>query len=141
MNVAASGSSGGNSLLPLVLLVGLFALMYFMLFRPQSQRRKQMQQMQHSITVGSEVLTIGGLYGTVVAMDDDSVTLEVAPGVTNRYARAAIGKVLPAADDATDRYDEADEIDEVDEIDADDVVDAPDPSASGNKRADGTDKR
>ena len=133
MNVAASGSSGGNSLLPLVLLVGLFALMYFMVIRPQSQRRKHMQQMQQSITVGSEVLTIGGLYGTVVAMDDDSVTLEVAPGVTNRYARAAIGKVLPATDDSTDRYDEAEE------IDADDAVEAPDPS--GNNRADGTDKR
>lgn len=138
MNVAASGSSGGNSLLPLVLLVGLFALMYFMVIRPQSQRRKQMQSMQQSVTVGSEVLTIGGLYGTVVAMDDDSVTLEVAPGVTNRYARAALGKVLPASAAGTERQDE---VDEIDEIDADDVVDAPDPSATGNNRADGTDKR
>jgi len=138
VNVAASGSSGGNSLLPLVLLVGLFALMYFMVIRPQSQRRKQMQSMQQSVTVGSEVLTIGGLYGTVVAMDDDSVTLEVAPGVTNRYARAALGKVLPASAAGTERQDE---VDEIDEIDADDVVDAPDPSATGNNRADGTDKR
>ena len=91
--LAASGSSG-SSLLPLLLLVGLFALMYFMVIRPQSQRRKQQQQLQHSIGIGSQVLTIGGLYGTVVDVDDESITLEVAPGVTNRYAKAAIGKVL-----------------------------------------------
>jgi preprotein translocase subunit YajC len=93
---AANGSSsGGNSFLPMLLLFGLLALMYFMVIRPQSQRRKQMQQMQESVAVGSAVLTIGGLYGTVVSVDDESVTLEVSPGVTNRYARGAIAKVLP----------------------------------------------
>jgi preprotein translocase subunit YajC len=95
VNYAASGSSGGSSFLPMLLLFGLLALMYFMVIRPQSQRRKQMQSMQESVAVGSPVLTIGGLYGTVVEVDDESVTLEVAPGVTNRYARGAIAKVLP----------------------------------------------
>jgi preprotein translocase subunit YajC len=98
VNYAASGSSGSSSFLPMLLLFGLLALMYFMVIRPQSQRRKQMQQMQETVTTGSPVLTIGGLYGTVVSVDDESVTLEVAPGVTNRYARGAIAKVLP--DDA-----------------------------------------
>ena len=91
---AAPAASGGNSFLPMLLLVGLLALMYFMVIRPQSQRRKQMQRMQESVSVGSSVLTIGGLYGTVAAVDDESVTLEVSPGVTNRYARGAIAKVL-----------------------------------------------
>jgi preprotein translocase subunit YajC len=116
VNVAASGSSGGgSSLLPLLLLVGLFALMYFMVIRPQSQRRKQMQQMQHAVTVGSSVLTIGGLYGTVVAVDDESVTLEVAPGITNRYSRGAIGKIL-TPDEAAPAQTDVDEFeDDVDE--------------------------
>lgn len=112
MNFAASSNSGGSdSLLPLLLLVGLFALMYFMVIRPQSQRRKQAHAMQASITAGSEVVTIGGLYGTVTEIDDDTVTLEVAPGITNRYARAAIGKVLPAAEavEAEPADDEADD--------------------------------
>jgi preprotein translocase subunit YajC len=103
VNLAATGSSGGNSLLPMLLLAGLLALMYFMVIRPQSQRRKQMQQMQESVTSGAAVITIGGLYGTVVGIDDESVTLQVAPGVTNRYARGAIAKILPeeAPTDAT----------------------------------------
>ena len=128
MNVAAPAESGGNSLLPLLLLVGLFALMYFMVIRPQSQRRKQMQQMQASVDIGSEIITIGGLYGTVVAIDDETVTLEVSPGQTNKYARAAIGKVLPAEEPVA----------VADEPDLADVADDAD-TPTGNK-SDGVDK-
>lgn len=116
---AAPAASGGNSFLPMLLLVGLLALMYFMVIRPQSQRRKQMQRMQESLAVGSSVLTIGGLYGTVVAVDDESVTLEVAPGVTNRYARGAIAKVLPADELAAGST----------EADGDDVATSEEPGA------------
>ncbi|HEY0358581.1 MAG TPA: preprotein translocase subunit YajC [Mycobacteriales bacterium] len=80
--------------MPLLLMVGLLVVMYLVVIRPQSRKRKEMQQMQHSVDVGTQVLTIGGLYGTVVGSDDESVTLEVAPGVTNRYSRGAIGKVV-----------------------------------------------
>jgi len=130
VNFAAAESSGSSSLLPLLLLVGLFALMYFMVIRPQSQRRKQMQQMQQSIQAGTKVITIGGLYGTVVSIDDDSVTLEVAPGITNRFARGAIGKVLPDDEvaDATPVNDEADEA-----LDGD-AATAPETPSTGNGR-------
>ncbi len=124
---APSDQGGGSSFLPLLLLVGLFALMYFMVIRPQSQRRKKLQQMQDEIGPGSEVVTIGGLYGTVVDTDDDTLTLEVAPGVTNRYARGAIGKVLPPA--TSDADDDAD----------DDDAESPDPVADSAGEA--SDKR
>ncbi len=112
MFVAAPESSGGNTFLPILLLFGLLALMYFMVIRPQSQRRKQMQQMQESVAVGASVVTIGGLYGTVVGLDDESITLEVAPGVTNRYARGAIAKILSEAEATSDATgaDEADSV-------------------------------
>jgi preprotein translocase subunit YajC len=90
-----NSNNGGGSFLPLLLMVGLLLVMYLVVIRPQSRKRKEMQSMQQSIDVGTDVLTIGGLYGRVVGSDDDSVTLEVAPGVTNRYARGAIGRVVP----------------------------------------------
>ena len=90
-----NSSSGGGSALPLLLMVGLLVVMYLVVIRPQSRKRKEMAAMQQTVEVGSEVLTIGGLYGTVVGTDDDAVTLEVAPGVTNRYARGAIARVVP----------------------------------------------
>jgi preprotein translocase subunit YajC len=95
-----NSNNGGGSILPLLLMVGLLLVMYLVVIRPQSRKRKEMSQMQQSIGIGSDVLTIGGLYGRVVGTDSDSVTLEVAPGVTNRYARGAIGRVVP--NDETD---------------------------------------
>ena len=50
--------------------------------------------MQSSLGPATRSITIGGLYGTVVAIDDETVTLEVAPGVHTRYARAAIARVV-----------------------------------------------
>ena len=94
MFYAADQAQSGGSILPLLLLVGVFALMYFLVIRPQSQRREQMTSMQNAVEEGAPVMTLGGLYGTVVTSDSDSVLLEVSPGVTNRYARAAIAKVL-----------------------------------------------
>ena len=108
MNLAATTNSGGGSYLPLLLMVGLLFVMYLVVIRPQSRKRKEMAEMQQTVDVGTEVLTIGGLYGTVVGSDDESVTLEVSPGVTNRYARGAIGKVVPVRDVSTDDVDAAD---------------------------------
>lgn len=75
----------------------LFGLMYLLFIRPQSKRRREAEQMQRSLDEGNKVITIGGLYGTVVGSDDESVTLEISPGVTARYARQAIARVLPSA--------------------------------------------
>jgi preprotein translocase subunit YajC len=96
-----NSNNGGGSILPLLLMVGLLLVMYLVVIRPQSRKRKEMSQMQQSIGIGSDVLTIGGLYGRVVDTDSDTVTLEVAPGVTNRYARGAIGRVVPNAETDT----------------------------------------
>jgi preprotein translocase subunit YajC len=93
VTLAATASSGGSSGL-LLFLLGFAALFYFFVLRPQQRRRKEMQAMQNSVGVGTEVITTAGLYGTVVGIDETTVTLEVAPGVTNRYARAAVGRVV-----------------------------------------------
>ena len=58
-----------------------------------NRQRKEAESMQKSLGAGDKVITIGGLYGTVVSTDDESVTLEIAPGVTARYARQAVGRV------------------------------------------------
>jgi preprotein translocase subunit YajC len=73
---------------------------YFLIVRPQRSQRARSRNMQRSIGVGDQVVTIGGLYGEVVAMDDDEVRLEVAPDVTLRFARRAIaGKVADSTEE------------------------------------------
>jgi preprotein translocase subunit YajC len=80
--------------MPLLLIVLLFGVMYFMMIRPQQKRRREAQAMQSALGTGDEIVTIGGLHATVVAVDDDVVTVEIAPGVNARYARPAIARVL-----------------------------------------------
>ncbi|HEX6198173.1 MAG TPA: preprotein translocase subunit YajC [Jiangellaceae bacterium] len=81
-----------EALLPLILLVAVF---YFLLIRPQQKQRKQLQEVQQSLTPGSKVMTGSGLIGTIEAVEGDEVVLEVAPGVTNRFVRRAIVQVIP----------------------------------------------
>ncbi len=94
MSIAADSQGGGGSLLPLLMIVLLFGVMYFMMIRPQQKRRREAQAMQAALGPGDEIVTIGGLHATVVAVDDEVVTVEIAPGVHARYARPAIARVL-----------------------------------------------
>ncbi|ROT33267.1 preprotein translocase subunit YajC [Micromonospora sp. HM5-17] len=98
MPVAAENSGGAGSLMPILMIVLLFGVMYFMMIRPQQKRRREAEQMQSSLGPGDEVVTIGGLYGTVTTVDDETVMLEVAPGVQTRYARPAIARVVKKAE-------------------------------------------
>ncbi|MFC7550967.1 preprotein translocase subunit YajC [Plantactinospora sp. GCM10030261] len=92
----AAQSGGGAGLAPILMIVLLFGVMYFLMIRPQQKRRKEAEQMQSKLSPGDQVVTIGGLYGTVTGVDDETVMLEVAPGVQTRYARPAIARVVPA---------------------------------------------
>ena len=94
----AAASTGGGSFLPLLMIMLVFGAMYFMMIRPQQKRRREAMEMQSTLGPGDEVVTIGGLYGTVVSVDDDTVTLEVAPDVHARYARPAIARVVKPAE-------------------------------------------
>ncbi len=67
-------------------------LMWLLLIRPQQQRVRRQQAMVASLGVGDEVVTAGGIFGTVSALDDETVLLEVAPGVRLRVMRAAISR-------------------------------------------------
>lgn len=116
-------------LLPLLLIV----VFYFLLIRPQQRQRKQMQEMQQSLTVGSKVMTGSGLLATVVALDDDEVELEVAPGVTNRYVRRAIVNVLDGPEsEVGDDVSDFESADAADQADVTGDVDRPAESSRAN---------
>jgi preprotein translocase subunit YajC len=89
--IAASGSGSAGLL---IWLVALAAIFYLLILRPSRRRQQQALQVQSHLVPGAEVVTTSGLYGTVSAVEDDVVVLEVAPGVTNRYAKQAIMRVL-----------------------------------------------
>ncbi|MDQ6697928.1 MAG: preprotein translocase subunit YajC [Actinomycetota bacterium] len=83
------------ALLPLLLLIPL----WFLLVRPQQRRVRAQQALVRSLRAGDDVLTSAGIYGSIVDLDDEVVTLEVADGVRLRVARMAVGRRLSAHED------------------------------------------
>lgn len=83
----------------LLFFVALMALMYVMLLRPQQQRVKAQRALVSSLRVGDEVVTVGGLIGRIVHLDDEVAEIETIPGTVLRYRRVAISGRVPAAGD------------------------------------------
>ncbi len=82
-----------EQLLPLAFLL---VVMYFLLIRPQQQRVKAQRSLVASLTVGDEIVTVGGLLGRIVAIDDQTATVETTPGTLLRFRRTAIsGRLGP----------------------------------------------
>jgi preprotein translocase subunit YajC len=104
---ASSGGSGGGGggAIPFLVLIGIFAVVYLVFLRPASARRRAATTARSKASVGDLVTTTAGLIATVVAVSDDEVTLEVAPGVHSRYLPQAIVRVLEEAEPAEGDYD------------------------------------
>ena len=109
-NPTGSGSGGSASVFPFILLLGIAAL-YLIVIRPQRRKQKLQQSMQSDLSVGTEVLTAGGVYGTVTRIDDDEVRVEIAPNVEVRLARRAVAAQFNEPDsDATEATGEPDDV-------------------------------
>jgi len=85
-----AASSGPGFLF--IIVIG-FLLIWLIVVRPQKKRQSAQQLMLQELNVGDEVLTAGGIYGTVSALDEDEVTVEIAPNTEVRVARRAIAGV------------------------------------------------
>src|SRR5262245_30994751 len=93
----------------MVLLLG---VMYVLMIRPQRKRQQDHQSMIDSCGVGEDVLTTGGIYGTVTRAEGDDLVVEIADGITVHMTRRGIAAVLPPEDEEEDEGVEDDELDE-----------------------------
>ncbi len=78
-------------------LVIMVAIMWFLLIRPAQKRQKAAKEMQTSLKRGDEVVTIGGIHGTVDAVDETSVFLRVSDTTVLRFDKQAVGRVVTAS--------------------------------------------
>jgi preprotein translocase subunit YajC len=74
-----------------------FGFLYFVLIRPQKKRQLASQRMLNELHVGDEVVTAGGIYGEIVGLGDDDVSVRIAPELDVRVARRAIASVITSA--------------------------------------------
>jgi len=104
----------------IIWIVVFFGIFYFLAIRPQRRQKQQHVEMISMLKKGDEVVTIGGMYGTVSAIGDDWVELEVAKRTRVRYLKRAISSIT-----SIDEYDE-DEEDEYIEAADDEVIEEAD---------------
>lgn len=96
--LADAGSQSGGSPIGSLLIFALFGVvLYFLLIRPQRKRQQEQQKLVQSLAVGADVVTIGGLHGTVEELGDDWVDLVVSgDGTVLRFQRQAIARRVDA---------------------------------------------
>jgi len=82
-----------DQMISLLYIVGLFALLYFLLIRPQQVRQKKHREMIRGLRADDRVITAGGIYGTIVKIKEDSVILRIAENVRIEVMKQAIAQV------------------------------------------------
>ncbi len=89
-----SASMGGGYEIFIMIAI-FFAIMYFMIIRPQQKRSKDHQKLIGSLSKGDEVMTSGGMLGKIQKVGDNSITLEISDGVAIKLQKSSISSVLP----------------------------------------------
>lgn len=92
---AQAAPAGGDPIMGFLPLILIFVVFYFLLIRPQSKRQKEHKKMLEALDKGDEVVTNGGLFGTISDLGDNFVQLDVAEGVSVKIQRQAIAATLP----------------------------------------------
>lgn len=82
--------AGGGNFSMIIMMVAIFAIMYFFMIRPQQKKQKEIMNFRNNLTVGQEVVTAGGIYGKIKELDVTTVTLEIASGVKIKIDRNSI---------------------------------------------------
>jgi len=85
-----TGTSWTSLLLMIGFVVLIFVMMYFFTIRPQRKRQQEQSKMVQELQRGDKIVTIGGLYGTIESVSEDSVTIRVESGTTMRFVKSAI---------------------------------------------------
>ena len=92
---------------PLIIIVALVAVLYFVMIRPQRAKQQALRNQLESIEPGDEVLSVGGLYGIVEEIDEeDDLIVQISDGVNVRIARRAVASVVKPEDEDDEAEDD-----------------------------------
>ena len=96
----------------LIIIAAMFALLWLLLIRPQRNAQSQRERLVQAVDVGDEILSSGGVYGTVrgVSDDEEQLHVEIAPGVEVRMDRRAVGAIVKSEESAEDEAAEAETV-------------------------------
>ncbi len=112
-----TATSGFSSWFMWIILGVMFIAMYFILYRPQRKKAQEAQNLLSKLRKGDDVVTIGGIHGTIVKLTEDTVVLEIDKGVRMTFSRTAISRTLTVHEEAEDDELDVEEEPEMEEED------------------------
>jgi preprotein translocase subunit YajC len=121
-----------------IIMALMLGVMYVLMIRPQRQKQAQQQNMIETAGVGDDVLTTGGIYGTITQAEGDDVVVEIATGLSVHMTRRGIAAVLPPEEEEEeeeDDEDEAEDEDDAEQVDDEFVAEVDDDSHDGDEAA------
>ncbi len=95
LSAAAAGGASPPGWIQFLPIVGMIAIFWFLLIRPQMRRQKEHQAKIASVKKGDQVITAGGLLGKVIKVDDNYAEIELAQGVRVKAVKSTLGDIVP----------------------------------------------
>ena len=92
---AAPAGGSGPGYEQFIIIIGMFALLYFLMIRPQMKRAKEHRQMTEALQKGDEVVTAGGLLGKITQIGEAYISIQIAPNTEVQVQRSAVQTLLP----------------------------------------------
>ena len=97
----AQGQGGGNPMSLIFMIIAIFAVMYFLMIRPQQRQKKQHQDMLSQVGKGDKIVTAGGMHGTITGVKDSTVIVKIADNVKVEVNRSSISQIVSAKSSKT----------------------------------------
>lgn len=94
---AGQGGQGGTAFSAILPFVAIFALFYFLIIRPQQRQSRERKKMLAEVKRGDSIVTTGGIYGRVINVDGDDITVEIAKGINIKMVRSGISEKTDSA--------------------------------------------
>jgi len=98
---SAQGQGGGNPMSLIFMIIAIFAVMYFLMIRPQQRQKKQHQDMLSQVGKGDKIVTAGGMHGTITGVKDSTVIVKIADNVKVEVNRSSISQIVSAKSSKT----------------------------------------
>ena len=96
LSLYIQAASSPNPIIGFLPILAIFAIFYFLLFMPMQRQKKQLKKMLDNLQAGNAVLTSGGILGTIVTLDADTIVLRVKPdNLKIQVARSAVSALIP----------------------------------------------
>ena len=89
-NLVLQAAAGGSNMTFLIMMVAIFAIMYFFMIRPQNKKQKEIANFRKNLEVGQSIITAGGIYGKIKEIEDNAVVVEIASGVKIKVDKNSI---------------------------------------------------